>query len=81
MRGSHVDAVADVPDAEMFKDAVRMNDHQGSTWAEIVGTVVDKRIAVTANGGTGTKAVKAALIDGQTGTDVNEELDRNGWHR
>ena len=59
-------------------DAVMMNDHQGSTWAEIVGTVVDKRIAVTDNGGTGTKAVKAALIEGQMGTDVHTTLTATG---
>ena len=73
-RGAHFDMAAEAP-ADTFKDAVRMNDHQGSTWAEIVGTVVDKRIAVT---GTGTKAVKAALIEGQTGTDVHDDLTAMG---
>ena len=41
MRGEH----SAMAPADTFKDAVLMNDHQGSTWAEIVGTVVDKRIA------------------------------------
>ena len=64
MRGEHGTTA---PVVANFPDAVMMNDHQGSTWAEIVGTVVDKRIAE----GTGTKAVKAALIEGQMGTDVH----------
>ena len=74
-RGAHSSTM--VP-AVTFKDAVRMNDHQGSTWAEIVGTVVDKRIAVTDNGGTGTKAVKAALIEGQSGIAVHSSLTATG---
>ena len=47
MRGTH-QATAPTADAVTFPDAVLMDDHQGSTWAEIAGTVVDKRI------GTGT---------------------------
>ena len=46
-----------------FPDAVMMNDHQGETWAEIVGAanVVDKRIAAT---GGGTEVVSAASFAG-----------------
>ena len=67
MRGAH----ADEAPADTFKDAVRMDDHQGSTWAEIAGTVVDKRIANPETGTTGTIAVKAALIEGQTAAKVH----------
>ena len=57
-RGTHGDMA---PAAEGFPDAVTMNDHQGSTWEEIVGAanVSDKRIGV--NGG-GTTVVKAASV-------------------
>ena len=50
-------------DAAGFKDAVTENDHQGSTWAEIVGAanVVEKRIAAT---GAGTEVVSAASFAG-----------------
>ena len=63
MRGTHAAPDADAPDAMMFPDAVRMNDHQGSTWTEIVGVekVRDMRIGVT---GGGTKRVSAASFDG-----------------
>ena len=33
------------PDEDTFKDAVRMNDHTGKTWAEIVGETSKMRIA------------------------------------
>ena len=44
--------------ADTFEDAVTMNDHQGSTWEEVVGAanVNDMRI----DRGDGTKVVKAA---------------------
>ena len=53
-----------------------MNDHQGSTWEEIVGAanVSDKRIAE----GAGTKVVKAASVAGMTLTttqDAAEDVD------
>ena len=59
-RGAHNSTM--VP-ADTFKDAVRMNDHQGSTWTEIVGVenVRDMRISVTDGG---TKRVSAASFDG-----------------
>ena len=65
-RGDHVDVAANAPTAataEAFPGAVMMNDHQGSTWAEIVGVenVRDMRIGVT---GGGTKRVSAASFDG-----------------
>ncbi len=53
---------------------VMMDDHQGETWAEIVGAsnIVDKRIAL-ADGGA-TKAVKAASIAGMAAADVDSAL-------
>ena len=58
-RGEHFAAMTTAPPADDFPDAVRMNDHQGSTWTEIVGVekVRDMRIGVT---GGGTKRVSAA---------------------
>ena len=55
--------------AETVEDAVTMNDHQGSTWEEIVGAanVSDKRIGVT---GGGTKVVKAASFAGMALTSI-----------
>ncbi len=60
------------PTDDAADDAVMMNDHQGKTWAEIVGAsnIVDKRIA--ANGAT--KAVKAASIAGMAAADVDSAL-------
>ena len=54
------------PGAMMFPDAVRMNDHQGSTWTEIVGVenVRDMRIGAMTGGGGGTEVVKAASFAG-----------------
>ena len=59
MRGTHGNVV---PKPDEFPDAVTMNDHQGSTWEEIVGAanVSDKRIAE----GGGTMVVKAASFAG-----------------
>ena len=59
-RGAHGAMAPVVADAS-FPDAVMMNDHQGETWAEIVGAanVVEKRIA-RPTGGTGTEVVSAA---------------------
>ena len=50
-----------------------MNDHQGHTWAEIVGAanVAKMRIAAT---DTTTEEVDVASIAGMTGTDVNASL-------
>ncbi len=63
-----------VAPADRIEDDVQvnMNDHQGHTWAEIVGApnIVDKRIAEGAR----TKAVKAASIAGMAGDDVNSAL-------
>ena len=69
MRGMHRAAA---PNAEMFKDAVMMNDHQGSTWTEIVGVenVRDMRIGVAAGG---TKRVSAASFDGMALTFITED--------
>ena len=66
-RGTHG---ASAP-GDAFEDAVRMNDHQGSTWEEIVGAanVSDKRIAVDGEG-EGTKVVKAASVAGMTLTSM-----------
>ena len=48
--GARVQHVADAPTetTDPMETAVSMNDHQGHTWAEIVGAsnLVDKRIAV-----------------------------------
>ena len=62
-RGEHFAAMTTAPPADDFPDAVRMNDHQGSTWTEIVGVgkVRDMRIGVT---GGGTKRVSAASFAG-----------------
>ena len=67
-----------VPDAKTFPDAVTMNDHQGSTWEEIVGAanVSDKRIGKA--GGGGTEVVPAASVAGMTLTSVQpaeEDVD------
>ena len=62
MRGEHS---VTAPVADQFPDAVTENDHQGSTWAEIVGAanVVEKRIGRT---GGGTEVVSAASFAGMT---------------
>ena len=65
-RGTHTTSmVPAVPAAPAADTVVRMNDHQGSTWEEIVGAanVSDKRIGVT---GGGTTVVKAASVAGMT---------------
>ena len=63
-----------VAPADRIEDDVQvnMNDHQGHTWAEIVGApnILDTRIAEGAR----TKAVKAASIAGMAGDDVNSAL-------
>ena len=59
-----------VPDMATVMNAVRMNDHTGKTWAEIVGAakISKMRIADTA---TTTKEVDVASIAGMTATDVH----------
>ena len=61
MHGAH----GDTAPADTFGDAVSMSDHQGMTWAEIVGdaNIREMRIAQT-GGGTGTQAVMAASLAG-----------------
>ena len=58
-------------DLANLPDAVVMNDHQGQTWEEIVGTanVVDKRIAIAAVG-SGTEVVSAASFAGMPPTSI-----------
>ena len=70
MRGTHTSMLPVL--AAPSEDAVRMNDHQGSTWEEIVGAanVSDKRIGVT---GGGTKVVKAASVAGMTLTSMQTD--------
>ena len=53
-------------------DAVRDNDHQGDTWAYIVGSskIIELRIAPVGDTG-GTTLVSAASITGMTATDVH----------
>ena len=78
MRGTHADA--DAPDAMRFPDAVNMNNHVGSTWAEIVGAgnITKMRIAT---GTDATKEVDAASIEGRPlreGDDLTAEQLADG---
>ena len=78
MEGTHTTPMRH-PSGDALEDAVTMNDHQGSTWEEIVGAanVSDKRIAVDGDGG-GTKVVKAASVAGMTLTSMQPMRLRNG---
>ena len=73
MRGAH----GNTAPADTFKDAVMMNDHQGSTWTEIVGVenVRDLRIGVA---GGGTKRVSAASFDGMAVTFITASAPEAG---
>ena len=69
MRGTHGDT--DAPDATMFPDAVNMNNHVGSTWADIVGAgnITKMRIASSM---TATEEVDAASIADQPSSSVTD---------
>ena len=69
--GEHTATVPVVPTLPADDTVVRMNDHQGMTWAEIVGDdkITTMRIAVT---GTGTKAVDAASFADMPLTSITE---------
>ena len=70
MRGTHGDADTD-PAAMMLPDTVNMNNHVGSTWAEIVGAgnIMKMRIAISM---TATEEVDAASIADQPRSSVTE---------
>ena len=74
MRGMHH---ATAPAADTFEDAVMMNDHQGMTWAEIVGdaNIMEMRIA---GADAGTSAVKAASFDGMPLTAITSGAPEAG---
>ena len=69
-RGS-IDAA---PDAAVMDAIVRMNDHQGKTWAEIVGedNLIEERV------GTDNVNVKLGSIAGMTAATVNAALTATG---
>ena len=78
MRGTHY---ADAPDAMMFPDAVNMNNHVGSTWADIVGAgnITKMRIATTdADNTIATDEVDAASIVDQPASFVTTVEDLTG---
>jgi hypothetical protein len=58
-------------------NAVKMDDHQGETWAEIVGAdkIMEMRIGAT---GGGTMRVMAASVAGMTAADVHSDLTATG---
>ena len=60
-RGTHGNAA---PDATTFPDAVMMDDHQGATWAEIVGAPNIMSMRIAASGGSGTELVDATSLAG-----------------
>ena len=71
MHGEHGNAAP----AVTFADAVSMNDHQGKTWEEIVGSANVEERRLGTDGG-GTTAVRAMSISGMTlvsTQDVTEE--------
>jgi hypothetical protein len=79
-RGTHTSTAADVPDAPdlpAVDTVVRMNDHQGMTWTEIVGeaNVMDMRIAQS---GGGTRVVKAASFEGMPVTSITVDAPAVG---
>ena len=69
--------VATAPDEAMSSDAVRMNDHTGKTWAEIVGAAKISKMRITRATDT-TEEVDVASIAGMTGTAVNSALTDSG---
>ena len=76
--GERVPDLADMaPDADGFPDAVNMNNHVGSTWAEIVGAanIMDMRIAT---GLTDTASVPAASIADQPRSSITADTDLTG---
>ena len=65
-----------VPDPEVMNE-VAMNDHQGHTWAEIVGAANISKLRI-ATSGTDTDEVDAASIAGMTAASVNTALTDDG---
>ena len=69
MRGDHETDDGDVPDAMANADAVRMDNHIGSTWEEIVGSANVKMMRI-ASAADDTNVVPAASIAGQPSSSV-----------
>ena len=66
-----------VPDMATVMNAVRMNDHTGKTWAEIVGAAKISKMRITRAVNT-TEEVDVASIAGMTAEDVNANLTDMG---